>query len=260
MPVLRINNYVDAYRIRASSEDLHELAARPNRKAVTEFVNRRILEALDVATDDVLVDIGCGDASLLRMASGFAARSVGVVATVEEKLRLESSFPDLCFIASHAQELALESDSASKIVCNTTLLYLPSESEVRSALREMSRVAQPGATIWVGEIPEIDEYEHYGMYRGKSMTAYLWHLLRHNGVRSFLGMMRRWLKAVTGSEQIVLNSAGMFYAGPQKMISLAKSSGLLLKTYFRHQELDSEGRVVNSQFRYNYIFTVRASD
>ncbi len=256
MPVVRINNYVDAYRIRAGSEDLHDLAARPNKKAVTEFVNRRILEALHLAPDDVLVDIGCGDASLLRMAEGQAAKGVGIVATVEEKLRLEASFPDLCFIASTAQKLPVESGSASRVVCNTTLLYLPSEDDVLAALREMSRISRSGAMIWVGEIPEIDEYAYFGMYRGNSMVAYLWHLLRRNGLRSFLGMVRRWLKAVTGSEQIVLNSAGLFFAGPEKMISLAKSGGLRLKTHFRHQEVDTEGKVVDSTFRYDYIFTV----
>jgi ubiquinone/menaquinone biosynthesis C-methylase UbiE len=256
MPVLRINNYIDAYRIRADREDLHELAARPNKKAVTEFVNRRILEALDLMPEDVLVDIGCGDASLLRMVDGRATKSVGIVATVEEKLRLESSFPDLYFVASNARDLALESGSASKVVCNTTLAYLPSESDVLAALREMSRISRPGATIWVGEISEIDEYAHYGMYRGNSMVAYLWHLLTHNGLRALLGMMRRWLKAAIGSEQIVLNSAGMFYAGPEKVISLAESSGLRLKTYFRHQEVDGGQKVVDSEFRYDYVFTV----
>jgi ubiquinone/menaquinone biosynthesis C-methylase UbiE len=256
MPVLRINNYADAYRIRAGSEDLHELAARPNKKAVTEFVNRRILEALHPAPDDVLVDIGCGDASLLRMAEGQAAKRIGIVATVEEKVRLEASFPDLCFIASTAQRLPLEPGSAAKVVCNTTLLYLPSENDVLAALREMSRISRSGAMIWVGEIPEIDEYAHYGMYRGNSMAGYLWHLLTHNGLRTFLGMMRRWLKAIIGSEQIVLNSAGLFFAGPEKMISLAKSGGLRLQTHFRHQELDTEGKVVDSRFRYDYIFTV----
>ena len=109
MPVLRINNYIDAYRIRARSDDLHELAARPDKKAVTEFVNRRILEALQLSPEEVLVDIGCGDASLLRMAEGRASRRVGVVATPEEKVRLESSFPDLHFIAGAAQNLPLES-------------------------------------------------------------------------------------------------------------------------------------------------------
>ena len=69
-------------------------------------------------------------------------------------------------------------------------------------------------------------------------------------------MTRRWLKAVTGSEQIILNSAGMFYAEHEKMIALAENSGLRLKTYFRHQEVDPEGKVVDSAFRYDYIFTV----
>jgi hypothetical protein len=48
MPVLRIDNYSDAYRIRAGCADPHELAARPDKKPLTEFVNRRILEALDL--------------------------------------------------------------------------------------------------------------------------------------------------------------------------------------------------------------------
>jgi Methyltransferase domain len=255
VPVLRINNYLDAYRLRAECADIRELAARPQKEAVTEFVSRQILEALRPGEDDVLVDIGCGDATLLRMANGCVSKCIGVTGTVEEKMRLESAIPGPCFIASNAQELPLASASASKIVCNAMLIYLPTMKEVGASLREIARVARPGATIWVGEIPEIDEYEHYGMYRGNSMAAYLWHLLRYNGFRSFLGMVRRWLKALIGSEQIVLNSAGIFYAGPPKMISLAESCGLRLKTHFRHKELDERGRVVDSNFRYDYIFT-----
>src|SRR5450755_1474469 len=122
MPVLRIDNYSDAYRIRAGCADPHELAARPDKKPLTEFVNRRILEALDLKPDDVLVDIGCGDASLLRMAEGRAAVRMGIVVSAEEKVRLESSFLGCRFIASQAQQLTLESEIASKVVCNTTLL------------------------------------------------------------------------------------------------------------------------------------------
>jgi hypothetical protein len=46
MPVLRINTYLDAYRLRAQCEDIHELAARPQKEAVTKFVSRQMLEAL----------------------------------------------------------------------------------------------------------------------------------------------------------------------------------------------------------------------
>jgi hypothetical protein len=98
---------------------------------------------------------------------------------------------------------------SSKIVCNGVLILFAHEEAVQAALREMARIARPGATIWIGEIPEIDEYSYYGMYGGNSMVAFLWHVLRHNELRSFLGMIRRWLKAVVGSEQIILNSAGI---------------------------------------------------
>ena len=36
MPVLRIDNFIDDYRLRAASKDLHELAARPNSTALTD--------------------------------------------------------------------------------------------------------------------------------------------------------------------------------------------------------------------------------
>ena len=255
MPVLRINNYIDGYRLRAQAPDIHELAARPDKKFLTEFVNRRIVDALQPGPDDFLVDIGCGDASLLRMAGG-RCTCLGIVSSVEEQRRLECEFPGLTVVAALAQSLPLESASVSKIVCNATLFYLPSESDVKAALHEMARIARPGATVWIGEIPEIDEYGHYGMYRGTSMLAFLWHLLWRNGPRSFLGMVRRWIKASAGKERIVLNSAGTFYAAPEKMVAMAESGGLRLTTYFRHKELDREGRVVDSQFRYDYVFTV----
>lgn len=255
MPVLRIDNYLDDYRLRAQSTDIDELAGRPSKKATTEYVNRKILAAISPSQEDVLVDIGCGDATLMKMAEGRVSQCIGIVSTEEEKARLESALPSLHFIASAAQKLPLDSASASKIVCNGVLLLFPHQEDVQASLREMARIALPGATIWVGEIPEIDEYEYYGMYRGASMPAFLWHVLRHNGLRSFLGMIRRWLKAITGSEQIILNSAGMFYATPETMIALAQACGLHLKTYFRHKELDPTGNVVESKFRYNYIFT-----
>jgi len=69
-------------------------------------------------------------------------------------------------------------------------------------------------------------------------------------------MIRRWGKAVLGKEQIVLNSAGIFHVGPEKMVEMAEGCGLKLKTYFRHKEVDQQGSVVDSQFRYDYLFTV----
>ncbi len=162
MPVLRIDNYLDDYRLRAQAKDIDELAGRPNKRSTTEYVNQQILAAIDLSQSDVLVDIGCGDATLMKMAEGRVSQCVGIVSTEEEKARLESSLPRLRFIASTAQKLPLDSASASRIVCNGVLTYLPTREDVQSSLREMARIARPGATIWVGEIFEIDAYTYTG--------------------------------------------------------------------------------------------------
>jgi len=256
MPVVRIDNYLDAYRLRAQSADPHVMAARGDRKDLTEFVNRRILDAIKIVPEDILLDIGCGDGCLLNMAAGRIAKGIGMTASEDERLKLQSAFPHSSFIAAPAQAIPLPDCSASKVVCNAMLLYLPTDEDVYAAFREMARVARPGATIWVGEIPQIDEYAHYEMYRGASMLGFLWHLLRHNGIRAFLGMIRRWAKAIFGKEQIILNSAGLFIAKPEKLIAMAENSGLLLQTYFRHKDIDEKGKIEESELRYDYIFTL----
>ena len=254
MPVIRVNNYIDAYRVRSQAKDIHELAGRPDKQALTEFVNRSILNEIQPGPDDILVDIGCGDGTLLRMAMECGAECLGITPTAEEKARLEEAMPKLAFKVGTVQDLPLKPESASKVVCNAVLCYLSSEEEVKTALQAMARIARPGATVWVGEIPEIDEYAHYGMYRGTSMPAFLWHLLTHNGLRSFLGMCRRWLKATLGSERIMLNSAGLFHAEPARMVALAEACGLRLSAHFRHKEMDQQGHVADSKFRYDYVF------
>jgi SAM-dependent methyltransferase len=253
MSVHRITNYIDGYRLRALSPDIHRLTARQSR-AGTEFVSSQILAGIALSTDDILVDIGCGDGSLLKMADGRAGSLIGVVPSDEENQRLASVLPGVKFSTGLVQKLPLETASATKIVCNAVLILLGSEDEVKASLREMYRIARPGAVIWVGEISEIDEYSYHGQYRGNSMVGFLWHLLRRNGWRAFLGMCRRWMLALIGQDDIVLNSAGTFYISPDKMIALAHSCGLRLKVYFRHKDLDEEGRIVDSKFRYDYVF------
>lgn len=114
MSVLRINNYLDGYRLRAQSEDVHEISGRSGRNSLTEFVNRRILEAIQPGPDDVLIDIGCGDGSLLRMNSGLTRQSIGIVSTPEEQQRLASAYPDLVVKAGTLASLPVESGIATR--------------------------------------------------------------------------------------------------------------------------------------------------
>ena len=253
MPVVRINNYVEDYRFRSQAPVLHALAARDGRENVTDFVNDRILERMAPASTDVLVDIGCGDGCLLRKAKHVATR-IGTVGTLDECARLEKALPSISFKVALAHALPFPSASTDKVVCNGVVMYLGSDEQVGNALREMWRIAKPGALVWVGELPVADEYSEYKMYLGSSVFGLLWHCLSKLGVRTFLGMCRKLLKAAVAGEQVVLNSAPLYYATPEHFIALAKSCGLQLESYSKHRELDRQGAEVESRYRYNYIF------
>jgi hypothetical protein len=68
VPVLKMANYVEFYRHVAESSDSHVLSGR----------GERILQALDLAPDDTLLDIGCGDSCWLRMAEGRVSQRVAL--------------------------------------------------------------------------------------------------------------------------------------------------------------------------------------
>jgi hypothetical protein len=58
--------YIDAYGEKAEAADIHLMSWR-SRKELTDFICKQILAAINPRSDDFLVDIGCGDGSLLKM-------------------------------------------------------------------------------------------------------------------------------------------------------------------------------------------------
>ena len=106
MAILRITEFVEFYRHLANTSELHALAGHGDR-AAGEWTNSRILAALQLNPEDTLLDIGCGDGSLLKAAQGNAARCIGVVPTIEEQARLQAALPSLTFVTGLAQSLAL---------------------------------------------------------------------------------------------------------------------------------------------------------
>jgi SAM-dependent methyltransferase len=253
MPIIRVSDHVEAYRIRALAPDLHQMAGRDHKEALTQFVNSEILHAMDLEAADVFLDVGCGDGCLIRQVAGVSQR-IGIVPTKEERDRLTAMLPNVDLYVGLAQKLPLGSGTATKIVCNSVLLLMKSEHDVVEALREIARVAKPGAMIWIGEIPTIDEFAQYKMYCGTSIAGLLWYLLKNHGVRTFLGMCRKLIRSTLGREALVLNSARLYNSSPDHFIALAEGCGLRLDNYFKHRELDSEGRIVDSAYRFNYVF------
>jgi hypothetical protein len=135
---------------------------------------------------------------------------------------------------------------------------LESESAVLAAMKEIDRVAGPGARIFIGEIPAADELTHFGKYKGDSVIGFLRHQLRQSGPRAFMGAAKSVALSCLGKATLLLNSANMFHASPERFIAMAESCGLRPEAHFKHMRLDRSGAVVESPFRYSYVFSKNA--
>ena len=232
--ITRSDDYVEYCRETAKrARDPHDLALRGRHlKQITKLIHERIVEAVELRSGDDLVDIGCGDGTLLRMAEGMGTRSaVGLLATDEEVAVLRRAGLDAK--QGLTDQLPLADESASVVVCNNVLLVVPRQ-RIPASLREIYRIAKPGSRIFLGEIPFVetpDPTPHLTSRR--EMLSFLY---RERGVRAWIGMLRRmayW--QLTGQPAVIRSGTEVsFYAKPEEFIAMAQAAGLELVRYWQH--------------------------
>jgi len=226
--IARSDDYVEYCRETAKhARDPHDLALRGrDKKEVTKLVHQQIAEAVDLHSGDDLVDIGCGDGTMLRIANAAGARSaIGLLATEEEVAVLRR-------VGLNAQQgltnhLPLPDTSATVVVCNSVLLVVPRE-EILPSLREIHRIAKPGARIFLGEIPRAPQHDPTPQFTTRKEL--LSHLYRQYGFRTWFGMVRRMAYRQLTGQPAVINSgtAISFWAPPEEFIAMAQVAGLQL--------------------------------
>jgi ubiquinone/menaquinone biosynthesis C-methylase UbiE len=236
--ITRSDDYVEYCRETArNARDLHDLALRGRRnKETTRRVHERIVKEVQLGESDDLLDIGCGDGTLLRMAIGVGVRSaIGFLATEEEVALVRETGVD----ARHglADRLPIGDESASVVVCNNVLLIVPRQ-KIADSLHEMWRVARPGARIFIGEIPFVRQQDPTPTFDSRRET--LSYLYRKHGLRTWFGMLRRmaWWQ-ITGSPAMMNpGTAVSFYATAEEFLGMAEESGMELVRYWQHEKPD----------------------
>jgi ubiquinone/menaquinone biosynthesis C-methylase UbiE len=189
--ISRSDDYVEYCRETAKrASDAHDLALRgKDKKQITLLIHERIAAAVDLHSGDDLVDIGCGDGTLLRIAQSAGARTaVGLLATDEEvavlgKFGLQAK-------QGLTDQLPLPDQCASVVVCNSVLLVVPRE-KIPASLGEIHRIAKPGARIFLGEIPFLQPPDPTPYFKTRRET--LAYLYRKHGLRTWFGMLRRMM-------------------------------------------------------------------
>jgi len=239
------DDYVEYCRETARHvRNLHDLALRGrNKEEVTRQIHERIVEAVGLEPGDDLVDIGCGDGTLLRMAQDIGTKSaIGLLATDEEADLLRRSGFNVQ--QGFTDQLPIDDESASVVVCNNVLLVVPRE-KIPASLREIYRIAKPQARIFLGEIPFLPNPDPDPKFESRKET--LSYLYRTYGLRTWFGMLRRmayWI--VAGKPPVILDGSRIsFFSSPEEFIGMANAAGLQLVRYWQHEHPNT---------RNNYLF------
>lgn len=246
--IKRSDDYVEYCRETArQARDLHDLSLRGRwNKEVTRRVHEQIVERVALSSDDQLIDIGCGDGTLLRMAQDLGVRNaIGFLATEEEVALVRKSGLDVR--QAFSDQLPLPDDSASVVVCNNVLLIIPRD-KIPATLGEIWRAAKPGARVFIGEIPFVPQKDPTPQFT--SAGEMLSFLYRKHGFRTWLGMLRRmvWWR-VTGKPMVnTPGTAVSFYATAEEFTAMAKQAGLEIVEHWQHQNPDD---------RNDYLFRKR---
>jgi SAM-dependent methyltransferase len=113
---------------------------------------RDLLDATLPPGEPVVVDVGCGDGSLVRHLARRGAHAVGVEIGAEPLARARAHEPagDERYLEGGAQALPLEDASADVVVFANSLHHVPGDL-LDAALAEAARVLRPGGLVYVQE-------------------------------------------------------------------------------------------------------------
>ncbi|HZQ06081.1 MAG TPA: class I SAM-dependent methyltransferase [Anaerolineae bacterium] len=262
MPIVRYDTFVERYglrgeQIQAGTEDLAVLSGRSD-SSITAFRNQEITNHLAVTGEEVVLDVGCGDGSLLEMLAPQIQQGFGTAPTDAEVQALTHahSNPHLAFRQALVQELPFEAEVFDRIICNGVIQHLDSRGTAQQALRELARVAKRGARVFTGEIPTTDEYVEQTM-RSKSLLGWLAWRWRVQGKRAFLQGAFDLARATFTSEPFIVITQTHFYCAPSEWIEMARESGLHCETWFSSKTLNRAGQVEPSKTRFDFLLVKR---
>jgi len=248
--ILHSTDYVEYCRETALHlHHLHDLALRGRgQERATNSVCEQIMHEVALSPGDDLVDIGCGDGTLLRMAIQTGVHSaLGLQSTEEEAQLLRGLGLPVQQAVSHM--LPVPTASASVVVCNNVLLIIP-RTHIHPTLLEISRIAKPGARVFLGEIPTVagpQAQPHFASECEALAYAY-----QKYGLRSWAGMLRRMARSKWTGKPLVIHdcSSVAFHAQADEFIAMVEKVGLSVVRYWQHEYVKT---------RNNYLFRKPAS-
>jgi ubiquinone/menaquinone biosynthesis C-methylase UbiE len=114
-------------------------------------LQEQAIQALELGSDDQLLDIGCGTGAAVRRATPIVERAVGVdlsPAMIARAHELAEDLPNVEFREADSERLPFDDGTFSAVLCTTSFHHYP---DPRRAAREMARVLAPEGRVVIGD-------------------------------------------------------------------------------------------------------------
>lgn len=259
MSIYRARDYHEEYRSTAAAGDVPMLDGVVDR-TVPDFDAGKILRLVPAPALGSVADIGCGSATLLRtMADDDALTSCslrGVLPSPEEVTltrQLCSSRPQWSRIEislGDATSTGLPSASQDRVYMNQMFHYLSDESAPR-ALSEAHRILREGGMLYIGALPDQDEFSHLK----QDDTAWSWftaNALHATSIREAGLATARVLRYAVTRRAFVQRLRTPFHCRPAEFRTLLEAAGFKNVTISRYTLLDQSGAEVDHRYRWDY--------
>lgn len=244
IPVRHSPGVLASYRRKAADPRGEWVLSGRKDPARTEKVNAMIEHALSFRPDDDVLDIGCGDASLLLKIRPRIKSATGILPTEEEVARL-SKIQGVEILKVDATCFSL-TRTFSKVIVNNVMHLLGSERRVLAALRCIANSTTPDAHIFVGELPSRRP-------KMKSYSSAL-HAIKYASQHKGLGFGARYAAhLMRRPKPLRFVRPTPFYLAiePSRFSDLCREAGLSIASHRpTHEMLDELPEEI---FRFNYI-------
>src|SRR5262249_40365207 len=132
-----------------NENDLGKMVSTPASPVQFEGKIADIRQKLELDSTKRLLDVGCGNAYVLRSLRPFVGSAAGVDFS-ENLLSVACQLlPDCTFAASGADRLPFPDASFDRVLCYGVFLHFPNMSYARAAIKELCRVCRDGGIVLV---------------------------------------------------------------------------------------------------------------
>lgn len=263
--ILKSKSLAETYRFIAMYGNVYELAGRGRRSYLTNSINLQIAKLVSGFSYRTLVDVGCGDGSLVRLLSSHSnaegSKLIGLLPSAEEVFKVNeylhknssrAQSQSLEIRRGSAESTGLEPSCCDVLICNSVLHGAGQNlTSVKAALSEFYRITKPGSLVFIGELSEANELGDRNY--DDSILSWLAWTYRTRGIKRFVSECIGVLSCLCCGKPLIIQPKSMFFMSPVEFSNLLTLFGFNVKRVWRHVDSEGAEAAEKSPRRWNYL-------